>query len=903
MAEATIFRNNALPYPVYGQTWTIVFPLLDADGDPVSPSSPDSERSLNGDTFADCTNEATEIATSTGVCYLTLTAAEMTADIVAVRIQSTGAKTTIVTLYPRKLVVLSTGTTQGGNDTGDIQLAAGEPAIDDYYNGCLVVAVIDSTTEARIINDYVGSTKVAEISPAWNTAIPDANDTYTIYLPEGRQIPQADVKAWTGTAVASPHTAGYPVVTVKDGTGTGEINTNAGAIALVDLVTTTSTATAVTTVNGIAAGAITAAAIANGAIDAATFAADVDAEILSYLVDDATRIDASQLNTHTAITVAGIADGVWDEDATGHQTGGTFGQAIGDPGADTTTMYQAVVTDAAGATIAADIIDIEGKVDDLESRLGTPSDLGGGATVAANLVDIEGQTDDLAAFITRLTGLVMAQGTIGSTGNSTTALHLDGLTYGDDELNDYLLVIRDVSESEYHARWIADWDLSDELATVATLPFTPQNATDTYWLLPIRRDVTAEATVDLAAFFTSDSGETYASAVAGSVVKEIADNAGGASLTVQDIVDGILDEDMTGHQTQGTLGQAIGDPAADANTIYAAVVTGAAGATIAADIIAVKAETATILADTNELQTDDYPTTLATLATAAELAKVPKSDSNVTWNATALASIQTEANDALVANNLDHLVLSAVDTNFATTVHANSVIGHLADNGAGFDRTTDSLEAIRDRGDAAWITATGFSTHSAADVWAAGTRTLTAIDEDTTTLDLDATIRAAVGLATANLDTQIGDLPTNAELATSQASADDATLAAIAALNNVSTAQVQTAAAAALTAYDPPTNAEMEARTLVAASYAAVGSAMTLTGDERNSVADALLDRASAVDGKTPRETFQIVAAICAGEVSGAGTGSEVFVGLDGSTTRVTVTVDEDGNRSAVVYG
>jgi hypothetical protein len=47
----------------------------------------------------------------------------------------------------------------------------------------------------------------------------------------------------------------------------------------------------------IAADAITAAKIAAGAIDAATFAADVDAEILSYLVDDATRIDASALNT------------------------------------------------------------------------------------------------------------------------------------------------------------------------------------------------------------------------------------------------------------------------------------------------------------------------------------------------------------------------------------------------------------------------------------------------------------------------------------------------------------------------------------------------------------------------------------------------------------------------------
>lgn len=54
-------------------------------------------------------------------------------------------------------------------------------------------------------------------------------------------------------------------------------------------------------------------------------------------------------------------------------------------------------------------------------------------------------------------------------------------------------------------------------------------------------------------------------------------------------------------------------------------------------------------------------------------------------------------------------------------------------------------------------------------------------------------VRAAVGLASANLDTQIGDLPTNAELATSQAAADDATLAAIAALNNLSAAGVRSA--------------------------------------------------------------------------------------------------------------
>lgn len=45
-------------------------------------------------------------------------------------------------------------------------------------------------------------------------------------------------------------------------------------------------------------------------------------------------------------------------------------------------------------------------------------------------------------------------------------------------------------------------------------------------------------------------------------------------------------------------------------------------------------------------------------------------------------------------------------------------------------------------------------------VWAETVRTLSALDEDSTTLDLDATIRSAIGLASANLDTQIADLPT-----------------------------------------------------------------------------------------------------------------------------------------------
>lgn len=72
----------------------------------------------------------------------------------------------------------------------------------------------------------------------------------------------------------------------------------------------------------------------------------------------------------------------------------------------------------------------------------------------------------------------------------------------------------------------------------------------------------------------------------------------------------------------------------------------------------------------------------------------------IAWNSAWDAEVESEANDALIAQNLDHLVKSAVDTNFATTVHLDSVLGQMADNGttATFDRTTDSLEAMATSG-------------------------------------------------------------------------------------------------------------------------------------------------------------------------------------------------------------
>ena len=89
--------------------------------------------------------------------------------------------------------------------------------------------------------------------------------------------------------------------------------------------------------------------------------------------------------------------------------------------------------------------------------------------------------------------------------------------------------------------------------------------------------------------------------------------------------------------------------------------------------------------------------------TAVELAKVPKSDSNVTWNATALASMEAEAVDALESFNLD--TLAGVDTGVAVDgdlsphVITGSVLAHIMaankDVTTSYNASTDSLEAIR----------------------------------------------------------------------------------------------------------------------------------------------------------------------------------------------------------------
>lgn len=122
----------------------------------------------------------------------------------------------------------------------------------------------------------------------------------------------------------------------------------------------------------------------------------------------------------------------------------------------------------------------------------------------------------------------------------------------------------------------------------------------------------------------------------------------------------------------------------------------------------------------------------------------------------------------------------------------------------------------------------------------------------------------------------VDDLPTNSELTT-----------ALGGLNDLDATEVQTAAAAALTAYDPPTKAELDSG-LDALPTAAENAA-------------ALMDLSNGVETSiTPRQALRLILAAAAGKLSGAATTTITIRNVGDSKDRITATVDENGNRSAV---
>jgi len=128
--------TDARPVPIKNTAFRAVFPIYDADGDLVTGAATlDSEVSKDQGAFADCTNEATEIATSSGIYYLDLTATEMNADCVAVIVKTgtAGAKTTVLVFYPEETGDINVDVTAYGGAAGTF--SGGRPEVNTSHIG------------------------------------------------------------------------------------------------------------------------------------------------------------------------------------------------------------------------------------------------------------------------------------------------------------------------------------------------------------------------------------------------------------------------------------------------------------------------------------------------------------------------------------------------------------------------------------------------------------------------------------------------------------------------------------------------------------------------------------------------------------------------------------------------
>jgi hypothetical protein len=134
-------------------------------------------------------------------------------------------------------------------------------------------------------------------------------------------------------------------------------------------------------------------------------------------------------------------------------------------------------------------------------------------------------------------------------------------------------------------------------------------------------------------------------------------------------------------------------------------------------------------------------------------------------------------------------------------------------------------------------------------VWATGTRVLTA---STNLGDLDDAVLAILGTPVTSIA---------ADIAAIEAQTDDIGAAGVGLTaipwNAAWDAEVQSEVADALAVYDPPTNAEMEARTLAAASYA-TSAALTVVDDFLDSEVAAILTDTNAIKVQTDKLTFTV---------------------------------------------
>jgi hypothetical protein len=242
----------------------VTFPIYDADGDLVTGATGlDSEVSKDGGTFTDCTNEASELATSSGMYTLSLTATEMNADRVAIITKSNG-KPAVNMMYTvaRQLVDLAYPATSGRS----IQVETDGMIHADVKEWLTTAPLALASQRVQVEVDAYDSavdfnaTQKASVNAEADTALTDYDAVVPADLPtnfgsmgiETDGHVHGDIKEWLGVA--------------PNALQSGRVDSYVGAMAA-GVITAAAIATAAIDADAVAANAITSSEFAQSAAD------------------------------------------------------------------------------------------------------------------------------------------------------------------------------------------------------------------------------------------------------------------------------------------------------------------------------------------------------------------------------------------------------------------------------------------------------------------------------------------------------------------------------------------------------------------------------------------------------------------------------------------------------------
>lgn len=832
--------TDALPIPRKNTAYRVTFPLMDADGDLVTGATGlDSEVSKDAGTFADCTNEATEIATSSGMYYLDLTSTEMNADCVAiiVKTSSSGAKTTPIVLYPEEagdIRVNATqlnGTSLTGRDIGaSVLLSSGTGTGQlDFTSGVVkanlaqILGTALTETAGLIAAGFKQFFNIASPTSTMNTITTVTTATNLTNAPTS-----GDLTATMKTSVTTAASAATPAVTVSDKTGFSL--STAGILAIWHQLTSA---------------IVTASTIGKLLVDNVNATMSSRASQTSVdTIDDFVDTEVSAIKTQTDKLTFTVANQVdvnvldWKSATAPAMTGDAFARLGAPVGASISADVAGVKTDT--TSILSKLLKYVQLIVRKDSAIATDNATevtainangGSGGGAYANTTDSHEALRDRgdaawatatgfstldAAGVRTAVGLATANldtqlDALPTAAENTTAVWAAGtrvLTAGTNialAKGTGVTGFNDLSAAQVNAE--ADAALSDiRLHELMTTALTGQPAAGS-----------------LFGDLTDDDGAGTQQLNAQAL--ELAPSGGGG-LTVTDIVNGVWDEPAGDHVVSGSTGEALG-AAGGAGDPWITSLPGSYSAGQAGYIVGTNLNTTVGSRSTldgagvqSALTSQGYTSTRAgyldtlnglvaavwasatRLLTAGTNIVLAKGTGITGFNDLSAAQVNAEADAALSDVGLTTTITGRIDVASSTRASQTSV---------------DTIDDLLDTEVAAIYNRIGAPAGASVSADIAAVKSQTAAIEIDTGTDIPATLATLAGY----VDTEVSAIKAKTDgLPTIPASQGDVTTvgAAVAALNNVSTAQVKAQVVAALSTdtYTEPTSVPAATATLAA---------------------------------------------------------------------------------------